>query len=183
MQQMRTFLTGMPLVLVVGGAVLYVRYGLEGLVSGWAMALALLAILWFYLARSRVRMDHLTISRRGMLTTRSFARAEARDVVLAPYQASPGDTRVVLTLFVRDQAGRRILRLTSAVWSPADLEMLAHAIGPRPAVYTELLTPVMHEKLHPGSTTLGDRHPRRVRVTITVVMLGVLGAVFYTLAT
>lgn len=182
-QQMRVFLTGMPLLLVVGGIVLYLRYGLEALVSGLALAFALLGILWLYLARSRVRMDHLTLSRRGMLTTRSFARAEARDVVLAPYQASPGDTRVVLTLFVRDQAGRRILRLTSAVWSPADLEMLAHAIGPRPAVYTELLTPAMHERLHPGSTSLGDRHPRRVRAAITVATLVALAAVFYSLAT
>ncbi|MEP7762668.1 hypothetical protein [Sanguibacter sp. 25GB23B1] len=182
-QQMRAFLAGMPLVLIVGAVVLYLRYGIEALLPGAVLSAALLGILRLYLARSRIRMDHLTFSRRGMVTTRSFARADARDVVLAPYQASARDTRVVLTLFVRDQAGRRILRLTSAVWSPADLEMLAHAIGPRPTVCTELLTPAMHEKLHPGSTSVGDRHPGRVRAAITLAMLVTLGAVLYSLST
>ena len=177
--QLRAFLTGMPVLLVVLVVVSYYRYGLESVPYTIVLAAVPLGLLWLYMARSRVRMDALTLTRRGTVLTRSFARADAREVVLAPYQANPGDARVVLTLFVRDQAGRRILRLTSAVWHPADLEMLAHSIGPRPSVYQEVLTPAMHEKLHPGSTTLGDRQPGRVRAVIAVATLVALGATFY----
>lgn len=182
-QQLRAFLTGLPVLVVVVAAVSYYRDGLEGLLYGIGFSLVPLGLLWLYMARSRLRMDRLTLTRRGMLLSRSFARADAHEVVLAPYQSNPGDPRVVLTLFVRDQAGRRILRLSSAVWHPADLEMLAHTIGPRPAVYTELLTPIAHEKLHPGSTTVGERHPRRVRTVITLATLVTLGVLFYALST
>ena len=177
--QLRAFLTGMPVLLVVVVMVSYYRYGLASVPYTIVFSLVPLGLLWLYMARSSVSMDALTLTRRGMVLTRSFARADAREVVLAPYQANPGDTRVVLTLFVRDQAGRRILRLTSAIWHPADLEMLAHSIGPRPAVYQEVLTPAMHEKLHPGSTSLGDRQPGRVRAVIGVTTLVALGAMFY----
>ena len=177
--QLRAFLTGMPVLLVVVVVVSYYRYGLESVPYTIVFSLVPLGLLGLYMARSSVRMDALTLTRRGMLLTRSFARADAREVVLAPYQANPGDARVVLTLFVRDPAGRRILRLTSAIWHPADLEMLAYSIGPRPSVYQEVLTPAMHEKLHPGSTSLGDRQPGRVRAVIGVTTLVALGAMFY----
>lgn len=179
--QLRAFLTGLPLLLVVVVVVSYYRYGLESVPWTIVLSVVPLGLLWLYMARSSVRMDALTLTRRGMVLTRSFARADARDVVLAPYQANPGDSRIVLTLFVRDQAGRRILRLTSAIWHPADLEMLAHSIGPRPAVYQEVLTPAMHEKLHPGSTKIGERQPGRTRAVIVVTTFVVLGAMFYVL--
>lgn len=182
-QQLRAFLTGLPLAIVGLAVIAYLKYGLEEMFYALAYSCIPLGLLWLYMARSRLQMDHLRFVRRGMVLTRSFARSDAHEVVLAPYQANPGDQRVVLTLFVRNQAGRRILRLTSAVWHPADLEMLAHTIGPRPFVYTELLTPVRHEELHPGSTRVGERHPRRVRAWIAVATILTLGVVFYVLAT
>ncbi|PFG35043.1 hypothetical protein [Sanguibacter antarcticus] len=177
--QYRGFLTKTPIVFIVLVVFLYLRAGIAGLIITVVVGALSLGGVFFYLSCARVRMDALTVSIRGLVRTTTFARADLGAVVLTPYQVSASDGRVQLTLFALDRQGRRVLRLGSALWNPADLEGLAYAMGPVPVVYQEVLTPKLLTQRHPGSVSWVERHPFGFAgiIVLAVIAAVVLAAV------
>ncbi|MEP7762669.1 hypothetical protein [Sanguibacter sp. 25GB23B1] len=172
--QYRSFLAKTPIAFIVVIVIVYLREGLVGMLIGLVVGVLALGGVLLYIARARVRMDALSVTRRGFVGTTSFARADLGQVILAPYQASTADSRVSLTLIALDRQGKRVLRLGSAIWRPVDLERLAHTMGPAPVVYSDVLNPKALTERHPGSVSWAERHPWIVGIVATVVIIVVI---------
>lgn len=175
--QYRGFLGKTPVAIIVIVVLLYFREGVVGMLIGLVAGLLALGGVLLYIRLARVRMDHLTVTRRGFLGSRTFQRADVGTVILAPYQATSTDPRVVLTLIALDRQGRRLLRLGSAIWRPVDLEGLAHTIGPAPVIHTEALTPKTLTQAHPGAVSALERHPFVVGGIVAVVIVALVAVV------
>lgn len=172
--QYRSFLAKTPVAFIAIVVILYFREGVIGMLIGLVAGVLTLGGVLLYIGRARVRMDALTVTRRGFVGSRSFARADLGQVILTPYQATSTDPRVALTLIALDRQGKRVLRLGSAIWRPADLEGLAHTMGPAPVVYTDVLNPKALTERHPGSVSWAERHPWVVGVIGAVAIIVVI---------
>ena len=172
--QYRSFLAKTPIAFIVLIVLLYFREGVVGVLIGLVVGVLALGGVLLYINRARVRMDHLTVTRRGFLGSKTFARADLGQVVLTPYQATSSDPRVALTLIALDRQGKRVLRLGSAIWRPSDLEGLAHTMGPAPVVYTDVLTPKTLTERHPGAVSWAERHPFVLAAIIAAVIIAVI---------
>ncbi|WP_170297187.1 hypothetical protein [Georgenia thermotolerans] len=102
-------------------------------------------------------------------------------IVLAPVRGTGPDTRTFLTLLLLDKAGRRLLRLGSDLWQPADLTALAGSLGLRPEVLERPVTLKELGAAYPGAATWLQRHPQAgaALITAAVVVLAAAGVAAY----
>lgn len=173
-EQYQSFLAKTPVAFVAIVVILWFREGVLGVVVGLVAGVIALGAVMLYISRARLRMDHLSVTRRGLVGSKTFARADLGQVVLAPYQATSTDPRVALTLIALDRQGKRVLRLGSALWRPADLEGLAHTMGPAPVVYSDVLNPKTLTERHPGAVSWAERHPFLLGGIIAVALIAVI---------
>lgn len=175
MAQYRRFVGSGPIAAVALVAILYFRFGVVAMVVGLVVAVVALGGTLLYIQRTALRIDPVSVHYRHLVGARRFARADVGAIVLAPYQASAQDRRVLLTLLLRDRAGRKLLRLASSMWAPDDLERIAYSFGVAPRIHDELLTPKTLEAHHPGSTTWVERHPMLLALLIVVGIIVAIG--------
>ncbi|MEP7762671.1 hypothetical protein [Sanguibacter sp. 25GB23B1] len=180
--RLRTSLPGTSIAVVICVVVLSLSHGVAGMLIGLVTALLALGGTLVHITRARVRTGGSTVTHRTFLGSTSFARADIGEVVLAPYRSTLTDRSVAVNLVALDQQGERLLRLGSASWQPADLERLAHALGPTPVVHTDVVGARALAERHPGSVSWAERHPVLFGAVLAVPLIVIIRVLLTTAA-
>ncbi|ACQ81886.1 hypothetical protein Bcav_3644 [Beutenbergia cavernae DSM 12333] len=148
-----------PVVLVLAAVLGLGRFDtVGGIITVATIVIALGFAVWVAW-RARTVVTYSTVQRSAFGSGgRIHQLADVGEVVLFQ-RAQSGQAVAPPFLVVRDRAGRRMLAMSSPLWSPADLLALAYALTPQPAVYAAPMRPLDVEARHPGAMRFHEKHP------------------------
>ena len=183
-QLRRTLVTTPGAVLALGAAMLIKLHDTRAVAVATGVAVLAAVVLGVYVVRAKVIVDPLRVGRTRIFGTRWVHVGDIGRIVLAPVRGTGPDKRTFLTLLFLDKAGRRLLRLGSDLWEPADLAALAGSLGIRPDVLDRRVTLKELGATYPGAANLLQRHPQAgaALLTVAVVVAAAAGVAAYHLA-
>lgn len=157
---------------------------------GWWMPVLVILLvalgagyLVMYFRLLRVTIDGTTVrytSSFGISRSWPLDRAATAVITesLLPAVATRGVQNSGRNLFVFDETGRRLFRLSSGAWALSDLHAIASAL---PTAHVRELDMAITEaelnRLQPHSTPWAERHPYQFSFAFTVGLLAAIGAV------
>lgn len=133
-----------------------------------------LGAMWLYFRNTRVVVDNGTVTKTNALgRQRTFAADDVRTVLSDSFAVNANLTNQ--QLFVFDPRGRRLLRMRGEYWTPEQMAEVVGALGGKPEIVAEPMTPATMRKRYPGSVLWVEASPMGVALLITlVVAIGVV---------
>ena len=168
--------TSLPLTLGLVAWNLIANRDAPGLVTVLIVVLVAgsLGAMWLYFRNTRVVVNDGTVTKtNGLGNTRTFAAADVSTVLADTFEVNANLTNQQLFVFGPD--GRRLLRMRGEYWTPEQMAAVVVALGGRPEIVAEPMTPATMRKRYRGSVYWVEASPMGVALLITlVVAIGVV---------